>query len=103
MYYFIYVTFPDEDSAKEVAEHLLKKKLAACVNYWEIKSKYWWEEKIQEDREIAMIIKTRAEKFSEVREEIKKLHSYTTPCICGLNVEEGNLEFLRWIDSIVEG
>ena len=49
-----------------------------------------------------MIIKTRAEKFSELRDEIKKLHSYTTPCICALQVEEGNLEFLRWIDSIVE-
>ena len=102
MYYFIYVTFPSEKEAKEVARHLLEKKLAACVNFWKINSMYWWEDEIQNDSEIAMIIKTKAERFSDVRDEIKRLHSYTTPCICALQVEEGNLEFLRWIDSIVE-
>ena len=102
MYHFVYVTFPSRDEALRIAKHILEKRLAACVNLWEINSMYWWENEIQEDEEVAMIIKTRAEKFSELRDEIKKLHSYTTPCICALQVEEGNLEFLRWIDSIVE-
>ncbi len=102
MYYFVYITFPSFDEAKRAARHLLEKKLAACVNIWKINSLYWWENEIQEDDEIAMIVKTRAEKYSEIRNEIKKLHSYTTPCICAFQVEEGNSEFLRWIDSIVE-
>ncbi len=101
MYHFIYATFPSDDEARKIAKHLLEKKLAACVNFWKMNSMYWWENGIQEDEEVAMIIKTNAEKFSEVRDEIKRLHSYTTPCICALQVEEGNLEFLRWIDSIV--
>lgn len=101
MYYFIYVTFPNEEEAKKIGRHLLEKKLAACVNYWKINSMFWWEGSIQEESEVAMIIKTRAENYSKVREEIKKLHSYTTPCICALSIEEGNSEFLRWIDSIV--
>ncbi|WP_457591314.1 divalent-cation tolerance protein CutA [Geoglobus sp.] len=103
MYYFIYVTFPDEDSARKIAKHLLESRLVACVNFWKINSMYWWEGEIQDDGEVAMILKTRAENYSKVREEIRKLHPYTTPCICALNVEEGNPEFLRWIDSIVEG
>ncbi|AIY89285.1 divalent-cation tolerance protein CutA [Geoglobus acetivorans] len=103
MYYFIYVTTPTEDEAKKIAKHLLEKKLVACVNFWKINSMYWWEGEVQEDGEYAMILKTKAEKFSEVRDEIKKIHSYTTPCICAISIEEGNLEFLRWIDSIVEG
>jgi len=102
MYYFVYVTFPSEDDAVKVGKHLLEKKLAACVNFWKMNSMYWWEGEIQSDSEVAMIVKTKAERFSEVRDEIKKLHSYTTPCICALQVEEGNPEFLRWIDSIVE-
>lgn len=102
MYYFIYVTVPDEENARKIARHLLEKKLVACVNFWKINSIYWWEGEIQDDGEYAMILKTRAEKYSEVREEIKKIHPYTTPCICAINIEEGNSEFLRWIDSIVE-
>ncbi len=102
MYHFVYVTFPSHGEALRIAKRILEKKLAACVNFWKISSMYWWEGEIQEDEEVAMIIKTRAEKFSELRDEIKKLHSYTTPCICALQIEEGNLEFLRWIDTIVE-
>ncbi len=102
MYYFIYVTASSKEEAERIAKHLLEKKLAACVNFWKIESMYWWEGQIQRDEEYAMIVKTRAEKFSEVREEIKKIHSYTTPCICALNVEEGDRKYLDWIDETVE-
>ncbi len=102
MYYFIYATFPNEDEAKKIGRHLIEKRLAACINYWNMKSIYIWNNEIQEDREVVMIIKTKAENYSKIREEIKKLHSYEVPCICALSVEEGNSEFLRWIDSIVE-
>ncbi len=102
MYYFIYATFPNKDEAKRIAKHLLEKKLAACVNYWNVSSMYWWDNEIQEDEEVGMIIKTKAENYSKIRDEIKRMHSYTTPCICAFSLEEGNSEFLRWIDSIVE-
>jgi len=37
-YIFVYTTFPDEEKAKEIGEHLVREKLAACVNFWPIKS-----------------------------------------------------------------
>ncbi len=40
-----------------------------------------------------MIVKTRSEKFSEVREEVKAMHSYTTPCICAIPIERGSRSF----------
>ena len=49
MYHFVYVTFPSRDEALRIAKHILEKRLAACVNLWEINSMYWWENEIQED------------------------------------------------------
>ncbi len=102
MHYFVYVTASSRDEAEKVAMHVLEKKLAACVNIFPISSFYWWEGKIERAEEYGMIIKTSAEKFSKLREEIKRVHSYSTPCICAFAVERGLREFLDWIDSCLE-
>jgi len=100
MYIFVYVTASDEDEAKKIAKHVLEKRLAACVNMFPISSMYWWEGKIESSSEVAMIIKTKTEKFKELREEIQKIHSYTTPCICAIAIENGLRKFLDWIDDV---
>ncbi len=101
MHNFIYVTASSKEEAEKIAEMLLKKKLAACVNIFPIKSYFWWEGKIDEAEEYAMIIKTRAEKFAKIREEVKTTHSYSVPCICAIPIERGLKEFLDWIDETV--
>ncbi|HID42541.1 MAG TPA: divalent-cation tolerance protein CutA, partial [Archaeoglobaceae archaeon] len=49
-----------------------------------------------------MIVKTKTEKFKELKEEVIKLHSYETPCICAFAVEDGYRKFLDWIDEVTE-
>jgi len=49
-----------------------------------------------------LIVKTTSEKFAEVRDEVKAIHSYTTPCICSVPIERGLKEFLDWIEETVE-
>ncbi len=102
MHNFIYVTASSKDEAERIAKRLLEKKLAACVNVLPIKSYFWWEGRIEEAEEYAMIVKTRAEMFSKVRDEIKAIHSYSVPCICAIPIERGLEEFLKWIDETVE-
>mgnify|MGYP000011623473 CR=1 FL=1 len=102
MYIFTYVTTSSFEEARKIAKHVLEKKLAACVNIWPISSVYWWEGKVEGALEFAMIIKTKDEKFSELKEEIKSIHSYSTPCICAVAIEDGLREFLNWIDETVE-
>ncbi|AAB89277.1 MULTISPECIES: divalent-cation tolerance protein CutA [Archaeoglobus] len=102
MHNFIYITAPSLEEAERIAKRLLEKKLAACVNIFPIKSFFWWEGKIEAATEFAMIVKTRSEKFAEVRDEVKAMHSYTTPCICAIPIERGLKEFLDWIDETVE-
>ena len=55
---FIYITHPSPEDAKKTAEYLLKKKLIACVNMYPIESMYWWNGKIENDRETVTIAKT---------------------------------------------
>ena len=80
---------------------MLEKRLAACVNIFPIKSYFWWEGKIEAATEFALIVKTRSEKFTEIREEVKAMHSYSVPCICAIPIERGLKEFLDWIDETV--
>jgi periplasmic divalent cation tolerance protein len=102
MFIFVYITAKDFDEARKIARHLLEKKLIACANIFPVRSMFWWEGKIEECVEFVVIAKTKAEKFKELREEVKKIHSYSVPCICSFVVEEGLREFLDWIDKTVE-
>jgi periplasmic divalent cation tolerance protein len=102
MFIFVYITAKDFDEARKIARHLLEKKLIACANIFPVRSLFWWEGKIEECVEFVVIVKTKAEKFKELREEVKKIHSYSVPCICSFVVEEGLREFLDWIDKTVE-
>ncbi len=102
MYTFVYITASSKEEAEKIARALLEKKLAACVNIFPIKSFFWWQNEIQSAEEYGMIVKTRSEKFSELRDFVKSIHSYTVPCICAFSVERGLREFLDWIDKTVE-
>jgi len=102
MFIFVYITAKDFEEARKIARHLLEKKLIACANIFPIRSMFWWEGKIEECVEFAIICKTKAEKFKELREEVKKIHSYSVPCICSFVIEEGLREFLEWIEEAVQ-
>ena len=101
MYIFVYITASNIDEAKKIARSLLEKKLAACVNLFPITSLFWWEGKIDESDEVAMIVKTKADRFKELKDEVLSLHSYATPCICAVSIEEGFRKFLDWIDEVI--
>lgn len=92
----VYVTCRDKSQANDISKHLLEKKLIACANIFPIESMYWWEGRISKEQEFVVIAKTLEEKFGEVKEEIRGVHSYEVPCILKINVE-ANEEFLKWV------
>ena len=97
---FIYVTTKDADEARRIGRELVESRLAACVNIiGGVNSLYWWEGKIQDEREAVLVAKTRESLVPELIEKVKSLHSYTCPCVVALPVEDGNPDFLRWIEG----
>jgi len=92
----IYVTNADETEARKIGRHCLEKRLAACVNYFPIQSSYWWEGKIKGENEVVCLLKAPESNWPGIRDEIKKIHPYSTPCIIKFNVE-ANKEFEAWV------
>ncbi|NQZ22056.1 MAG: divalent-cation tolerance protein CutA [Colwellia sp.] len=98
MFQIILCTCPDIESAKSIAQHLVKEKHAACVNIIpNVISVYRWQNEVENDTEIQLIIKTRTDKFNDVADEIKRLHRYDTPEIIAMNIQQGDNNYLNWI------
>ncbi len=87
---------------RKIAQALVEKRLAACVNVVpHIRSFYRWEGKIQNDRECLLVIKTVRQLFSELRAEVERLHSYQVPEVICLPIVEGAAGYLTWIEESV--
>jgi periplasmic divalent cation tolerance protein len=99
----VYITCQDRDEATRIARALVEERLAACANvHGAIDSFYWWEGKVQSGAEVALIAKTRAELTDALTARVKKLHSYSVPCVVALDIEGGNRDFLDWIERETE-
>lgn len=99
----VFVTCPNNKVAENIANILLKKKLAACVNIIpKIKSLYWWEGKVEKGNEILIIIKTKSELFKKVENEVKRNHPYKVPEIVSVKIDKGFKKYLNWIEEVTK-
>lgn len=97
---FLYVTAANGDEARKIGEALVQERLVACANIFApIASIYWWEGRVRRDSEAVLIAKTRVELVARVVARVKALHSYAVPCVVSLPIEQGNPDFLRWIEA----
>ena len=90
-------TASSEDEARRIALHLVEQQLAACVNIVpQVQSIYRWQGKMETSREWLLLIKTSVQRFPEVRDAIRELHSYELPECIAIAVEDGSAEYLQW-------
>ena len=93
----VQTTTSNEEEAKNIAEILIKYKLAACIQLKEIESIYNWDGKLWCERETLLSIKTKKELFSKVKSKILELHSYDTPEIIELDISNISEDYLKFI------
>jgi periplasmic divalent cation tolerance protein len=99
----ILTTVDKEDLADRIANALVERRLAACVNLLPISiSVYRWKEKVCRDREFLLLIKTSAHLFNEVRDTIRELHTYELPDVIALPVVVAEEKVLDWITAAVK-
>ena len=85
-------------SAEKIAQILVKEKLAACVNILsKIQSIYCWKEKICNEEEFLMFIKTQKKNYPRLEKRILKLHPYEVPELISIPIEQGNKNYLKWM------
>ena len=92
-------TFPNKTITKKIANQLVKKKLAACVNISKIDSVYSWKGKIQNDSEYLAFFKTTKKNEKILKNELKKLHPYDIPEIVEIKVNSMNKSYLDWLNN----
>lgn len=96
-------TCPSEHVAKVIAEHLVKEKLAACVNILpSITSIYYWQNELQYDNEVQLLIKTHSDQFSQLTARINELHPYDVVEVIALNIQQGDERYLNWINEYLK-
>jgi len=90
------------EEARKIANHLVEHQLAACVNIIpRLESVYRWQGKVETGTEWLLLIKTSADKFAEVRDAIRVLHSYEMPECIAIAIEDGSSDYLEWIGESV--
>lgn len=98
----VLTTAGSQEEAQKIAQALVERKLAACVNIVpRIESVYRWQDKVESASEWLLMVKTTAERFVAVRDAIKELHSYELPECVMVEVADGSEAYLSWISENV--
>jgi len=99
----VLVTCGFEEEALKIANTLVEEHLAACVNLLSpIRSIYRWEGKIWDEKEWLLVIKTQRQRFEELENKVRSLHSYSVPEIISLPIVEGSSSYLNWLEEMTK-
>jgi periplasmic divalent cation tolerance protein len=91
-------TCPDEGTARTIAETLVSENLAACVNRVPgIRSTYRWDDRLQDDAEVLLVIKTCQSRMAALQQRLQALHPYELPELIAVPVVAGNEAYLQWV------
>ena len=98
-FFLTYIMTKNEEEALKLANLAVQKNLAACGNIFpKMQSIYKWHNKLQNDKENLLILKTNSNKYPLLEKLIIERHSYEVPCILKIPISNGNKEYLEWID-----
>ena len=100
---FVYTTFPDWESTRKVVRELLERKLIVCANMREHEAMYWWEGKIEEGKEIGVLLKTEVSRWKALRDALREIHPYEVPLIARIDLDKLNREYSEWMARVLFG
>lgn len=99
----VLTTIDSEDRADQIARGLVERRLAACVQVQgPIRSTYRWRGAIEQSAEWICVAKTTREKYQQVEDAIRQLHSYEEPEIVAVPLVAGSDSYLGWLRSSLE-
>ncbi|MCW4002008.1 MAG: divalent-cation tolerance protein CutA [Candidatus Bathyarchaeota archaeon] len=96
-------TTPNKEEAVKIIRILLKERLIACANIvGPVSSLFWWQEKINEENEFLIIMKSHKRLFETLSERVMELHSYNVPEIIALPIVNGLPLYLDWLKTSLQ-
>ncbi len=100
LFALVITTCGDRAEARAIADLLVEKRLAACVQMLPIESVYTWEGATQSAQEILLLCKIKHADYAEVEAAIRAAHSYEVPEIVEVAIEQGSAAYLSWISAV---
>ncbi len=102
-YKIIITTTTNKEEAVKIVQILLNERLIACANIIDsVLSLYWWREKIQEDNELMIIMKSNEKLLEKTMKKILEIHSYKIPEILVLPIERGSQPYFNWMEECLK-
>jgi periplasmic divalent cation tolerance protein len=99
----VLTTAGSEGEAGRIAELLVERRLAACVQVvGPLVSRYRWQGAVEEAREWQCLVKTTRAAYEAVEAAIREVHSYDQPEIIATPIVAGSSGYLAWIEKNVE-
>lgn len=100
----VLVTCANTKEAKRIARAVVAARLAACVNVLgaPLDSIYRWKGKVEQAREVLLLMKTSRQKLAALQAAVNRLHSYDVPEFIALPIAAGSPAYLRWLDVCLQ-
>ena len=96
--HLVYSTTASEEEAADIARVVVEERLAACANIIPtIRSIYRWQNKVEDDHETLLFLKTQSDCVPALISRIQTLHTYELPDIIALPLERGYQPYLDWV------
>jgi periplasmic divalent cation tolerance protein len=97
----VFCTCPTREVALAIANAVVEARLAACVNVVPgVTSVYRWQDQVQQDEEVLLVIKTPAGRYAELEAALRERHPYELPEVIAVPVAMGSPAYLQWLTDV---
>lgn len=98
----VLTTIDSKDGAERLAQQLVERRVAACVNIvGPMRAVYRWKERIEQEEEYLLLIKTTTACTAQLQLTLKELHPYELPECVELAIDGGSEAYLAWLAGAV--
>lgn len=94
----ILTTVATEAEAAALAEALVAERLAGCVQWQPVTSRYRWQGRIEQGTELRLHIKTAPDRAAAAIARLRALHPYALPEIVTVETQ-GSVDYVAWITA----
>ena len=96
----VMTTVASEEEAIALIRALLDRRLVACGTMLPgARSLYRWNDRVADEREIVILLKTRVERLDALEAAFSELHPYKVPELLAVPVIAGLSRYLAWISD----
>lgn len=101
----ILISNVSENEADDIARTVVEERLAACVNSLPVRSVYRWNEAVQVEREVTLLMKVSSERVDALRDRVRQLHSYELPELIVVDVDVAHSlgAYVDWVEKECSG